>query len=146
MTGSKRQSPGEPGSPGHEMLLMWDAGTGKESKSFVPPMDIYEKADSLVIEMELPGIRKQDIKVCASRHQVMVEGARRSPAPSSLPRDKRLSYLQMERKMGKFFREIELPVACNTRESTATYERGLLVIELKMVKERRGETINIPVR
>jgi len=128
-------------------MIMWDADhPASDAKAYSPPMDIYEKGDQLFIEIELPGMQKEDIRVYTSRDLVIVEGAKQDRNLSGIGEDKRISFLQLERKLGKFRREIELPVACNTREAKAGYENGLLVVELIKIKERRGERIKIPVR
>jgi HSP20 family protein len=108
-------------------------------------MDLYEKADTVTIELELPGVNKDDIEVYVMRDLVTIEGVKldnAGPTPSSGP----LSFLRLERKQGRFFREIELPVPCNTRAGKARFERGLLVLEFEKVKDRRGQRCRIEIK
>lgn len=127
--------------------LRWDTEEdGSEVKFNNPPMDIYEKADSVVIEIELPGMKKEDIEVWVSHHLVTVEGSKEDIELCKMEAGKkRISYLQLERKLGRFRREIELPITCNTREGKASYEAGILVIEFQKIQDRRGAKRRIPV-
>jgi len=126
--------------------VMWSTQRmGQDAEAYPPPMDMYEKGDNLVIELELPGVNKQDIEVCVLSNQVTVEGIKTEAGQSREVLGKGISFLQLERKLGGFFRRIELPVPCNTREARAWYDKGVLVIEFKKIKNKRGERIRIPV-
>jgi HSP20 family protein len=127
--------------------VIWDTDEPMvEVKTILPAMDIYEKEDSVVIEIELPGVKKENIEVYVSHHLVTVEGVKEDaelgPGEGG---GKKVSFLQLERKLGMFRREIELPITCNTREGKATYESGVLVLEFKKISDRRGERRRIPI-
>jgi HSP20 family protein len=108
-------------------------------------MDIYEKSEFLVIEVELPGMKKEHIEIYVSRDLVTIEGTKADLKVHARDTGGRISYLQLERKLGRLKREVKLPVACDTREVKATYKDGLLVIEFKKIKDRRGQRRRIPV-
>lgn len=144
--------------------LLWDIESPMaDAEVFAPPMDLYEKEDSVVVEIELPGVKKEQIEIYVSRSQVIVEGPKRDQDLDSgqAPRDEaesargregtspgagRFSYLRIERKFGRFKREIELPMPCNTRDGEAEYKEGVLKIEFKKIKDRRGQRHRIPVK
>jgi len=61
--------------------VMWDLDTPVgEAEAYLPPMDVYEKEDKVIIEIELPGVNKDQIEVCVSRDMVTIEGVKR-PIP-----------------------------------------------------------------
>ncbi|HUT55203.1 MAG TPA: Hsp20/alpha crystallin family protein [bacterium] len=135
------------GSQSPRVRVLWDTEEPTvEVKTLLPAMDIYEKDDAVVIEIELPGVKKENIEVYVAHNLVAVEGLKEDIGlvrPGS--GGKRVSFLQLERKLGVFRREIELPITCNTREGKASYESGVLVIEFKKISDRRGERRRIPV-
>jgi len=126
--------------------VIWDPEeTGPEGRALVPSMDIYEKSEFLVIEVELPGMKREDIEIYVSRDLVTIEGTKADLKVCGRDSGGRISYLQLERKLGRLKREINLPIACDTREVKATYKDGLLVVEFKKIKDRRGQRRRIPV-
>ena len=95
--------------------------------------DIYETDDSLEFEIELPGISKAALDVYVSADTILVEGVKKE---HGYP--KRVNYLCMEREFGKFYRLIEIPAACDTKNVKAVFRRGILHIILKKIEDRRG--------
>ncbi len=125
---------------------MWSREPGGAESSYIPAMDIYEKGDSLFIEVDLPGVKKESIQVSILNCLIKIEGRKNEIAISSEnPGKRRTNFLQLERKFGSFMREIELPSACNTSEISATYENGILKIEVKRVRDMRAEQRKIKV-
>lgn len=126
--------------------LTWSPrGTGREEQTYPPTMDVYEKADSLVIELELPGVNKKDIEIFVASSLVTVQGIRSDVKHGSGPTGRKISFLQLERKLGRFYRKIELPVPCNTQGARAVYDKGILKIEFTKIVDRRGGRKRIPV-
>ncbi len=99
-------------------------------------IDVFERKNQLVIELEVPGLRPEDIKIAASRDLVVVEGEKGKRDNS--PPEGKTNYLCMERDFGKFRRAIELPFPANTSEMTAELKNGILRLAMPKVEERRG--------
>lgn len=118
---------------------------GQEPEAYLPPMDIYELGDSLIIELELSGVKREAIDLFVERNLIVVDGVKTDfPLTASADAPK-VSYLQLERKFGRFHREIELPVTCDTNEVRAKFSQGILVIELKKIQEQRGRRRRVAV-
>jgi len=140
------QSPGGQASTPQVRVMWHPEESAAEVKAHIPAMDIYEKDDAVVIEIELPGMKREDINVFVAHNLVMVEALKEDVnICQEASGRKRITYLQLERKLGRFRREIELPITCNTREAKAAYDRGVLIMEFKKIKDRRGEKRKIPV-
>jgi HSP20 family protein len=125
--------------------MMWVDSTLGEVEVYTPPMDMFEKDDAVVVEIELPGVKKEAIEVWVLRDTVTVMGLKQdvtAPVHSRQP----VSYLRLERKLGRFYREFELPLPCNTRGGVARYDQGILVLEFKKVQDRRGQRQRIQVK
>jgi HSP20 family protein len=87
-----------------------------------PPTDVYETEDSLVVKMEIAGMRDEDLEVVVQSNLLMISGAR----SDSLERK---AYHQMEIPFGRFSVSIELPVRVNTDNASAEYKDGFLTIQ-----------------
>ncbi len=105
-----------------------------------PPADVHETADGLVIRMELPGIAPADVEVWVRGTSIEVVAEKK---PDRF--DAETSYICMERSFGRFRRVFEISGCLNRSLLTAVMSRGVLVISLPKVKERRGGAQRIPV-
>jgi len=92
-----------------------------------PPTDVFETEDSLVVKMEIAGMRDEDIEVAVQDNLLLISGNR-------FDSQERKAYHQMEIPFGKFSTGIELPVQVNTDTATAEYKDGFLTILLPKEK------------
>jgi HSP20 family protein len=92
-----------------------------------PPTDVYETEDSIVVKMEIAGMRDEDLEVAVQGNLLLVSGSRFDSA-------ERKAYHQMEIPFGRFSVGIELTVEVNTENATAEYKDGFLVIQLPKEK------------
>lgn len=106
----------------------------------IPPLDIYETASELFLEMELPGVDPSRVQVFFSGGKLVVEGFK-----SEQVEEGRLNYVCMERAFGRFQRIIPLNRAVDVRGASAVFRRGVLSIRLPRLPEKRGERIDIKV-
>ncbi len=105
-----------------------------------PVVDILETGDSLRIEVEIPGLDKDDIKIEISGDTLIMEGAKRDSEKVD-----RLNYICMERRFGYFRRAIMLPAIGDTSNIKAFHEKGLLIITLPKISDRRGGAKKIEI-
>ncbi len=109
------------------------------------PADIYEKEDSVMIEVEMPGCAHDQIKLSACGNNLTIEARKLHDAKCAENPSSGINFLCLERKFGKFVRRIELPAPCNTLQAKAALKNGLLTIELPLIRDRRGKVVIIPV-
>ncbi len=102
--------------------------------------DIFETVEEIVLEIELPGIQKQDLKLSVLRDVIIVEGKKPRPLQA-----KGIHHICMERTSGHFRRIIELPGAGDTSNISAELKNGLLVIRMPKIEDRRGRHRTIPI-
>jgi HSP20 family protein len=103
-----------------------------------PPIDLYETDEAVMLAVDLPGIDPTRLRVSANDRQVRIEGGCR-------PHTVQGRYLQMERCHDEFARPLMLPVAVDPHRAAARYERGVLIVTLPKIQDRRNTTIAIPV-
>ncbi|HEY6069157.1 MAG TPA: Hsp20/alpha crystallin family protein [Gaiellaceae bacterium] len=107
-----------------------------------PQVDVYrtEEPPTLTVLVELPGVEPSEVQVAASARALLVAGERRRPKDCG-------HYQQMEVDYGPFQRQVTLAEDVDPDRATATYERGILAIQLPVApKDAPGESVSIPVR
>jgi HSP20 family protein len=113
---------------GHEGA--WFAGT------WLPPVDICETDEALILTAELPGLRQEDIGVELKDQMLTIRGERK---PDSTAREEH--YHRRERAYGAFQRSFLLPV--DTAKVTASYRNGVLELRLPKAEAARPKRIAI---
>jgi HSP20 family protein len=106
-----------------------------------PLLDLYETADSVVVEADVPGITTEDVEVSFLHGVLTVEGVRRE----RLDEDEKVNYLCMERSFESFRRVLKLTVPVSPKDAKAVYSRGVLTLTFPKIKEKRGEVVKIKV-
>jgi HSP20 family protein len=106
---------------------------------WTPRVDIVERDEKLLISADLPGVKKEDVKVEINQDSVTIQGQRHQERTSS---DR--GYYQSERSYGSFYRSIPLPEGADPESAFATFRDGVLQIELQAPSEQaRGRTLEI---
>ena len=109
-------------------LYSWRPGkTGDKSveSHWVPNTDVYVTADSLVIKVELAGMRKEDLELTVESNRLTITGHR--PDGCRAPKCK---FLVMEINYGSFQSVIELPPGYDLSQAKAAYQNGFLRIDV----------------
>ncbi len=108
--------------------------------SFVPAVDIYEDSDKLVLKLEVPGVDEKDLDVRIEDNTLTVKGERKFEAE-----EKEQNFHRIERSYGSFFRAFTLPSTVETDKVQASYNAGVLKLELKKKPEAQPKQIKINV-
>ena len=101
-------------------------------------VDIYEKDNRIMIEAEMPGIDKKDIKVDVKGKLLTIGGERKVDEEI-----KEENSYRRERRYGKFERTFSLPFEIDTDSVTARYENGILHLEVPRPAELMPKQIEI---
>lgn len=97
----------------------------KRSNVHFPRVDIYETEKEVVIEAELPGMRKEDVKITIEDGVLNIKGERKFNRE-----DKSKNYKIIERVEGSFERSFALPDYVDVEKISAKFTDGILKIEL----------------
>ena len=108
--------------------------------SFVPAVDIYEDPQKVVLKLEIPGIEENDLDVRAENHTLTVKGERKFEAE-----EKEQNFHRIERRYGSFYRAFTLPSTVDTENVGASYNAGVLKLELMKKAEAQPKQIKINV-
>jgi HSP20 family protein len=107
---------------------------------FVPPVDVYEDAQKVVLKLEVPGIEEKDLDVRVEDHTLTVKGERKFENE-----EKEENFHRIERRYGTFFRAFTLPSTVQTENVKASYNAGVLKLELPKKPEAQPRQIKINV-
>lgn len=113
--------------------------TGGE-REHTPFVDIFETADSFVVEVELPGFDRRDLSLSICCNTLVIEGVKREE-----PKERQVSYLCLERCFGRFCRTVEIPPGVDLAEAKAAYEKGVLAVTFPRKRERSAIIRNVPI-
>jgi len=98
-------------------------GWNGERELLIPVADVEEEGDRYRVCLELPGVRKGDLKVTVCGRELVVEGRGKSV------RNGRAALVQ-EIEYGDYYRVFELPEDVDTERIQARLENGLLTINI----------------
>lgn len=104
-----------------------------------PDVDIYETPEEVIVQIEIVGMKQEDIEVIATSNSLLLRGERRDTNP-----ERKKHYHQMEIHWGPFQRELLLPAEVNPEETRATYQDGLL--EVVLPKRRASKSLSVKLK
>lgn len=105
-----------------------------------PPMDIFEDEAEVHVELEVPGMRRNELNIRLDRDRLSIEGFKRCGGDSEC-----LRYICVEREFGIFRRIVEIPVSVDASGVRAALVDGVLKIKLPKVTERRKAVVDVPI-
>jgi len=103
-----------------------------------PKIDIYENADSMVLEAELPGMKREDFELSFENNVLTLKGERRFEKKTDED-----NYHRVERAYGEFSRSFTLPHTVTVENAKAEFENGMLTVTLKKREETKARKIEI---
>ena len=106
-----------------------------------PSMDIAEYENELVVTAELPGVKKDQVKVTFENGILTVDGQRKAYEP---PKDAQV--LLNEMRVRDFSRSIRINVEVDVNKITAELEDGVLSVTLPKMEEAKPKQIEVKVK
>jgi len=109
------------------------------SGNFIPPVDVYEDANRLVLKLEVPGISQEDLQIDLENQTLTVKGERKF-----VNDEKEENFHRIERRYGSFVRSFTLPSTVEPESAQASYDNGVLAITLP--KKEAGKPKQVPIQ
>ena len=108
--------------------------------AFVPTINSREADDAYYVEVDLPGVKKEDILVDVKDNILSISGERKIKKE-----DKEDSYYKVESKYGKFIRNFTLPKDVDVQKIEASNKNGVLEIKIpkQVLVEKKPKKIEI---
>lgn len=110
------------------------------AESFVPPVDIYEDANRLVLKLEVPGIPQENLQINVENQTLTVKGERKF-----VQDEKEENFHRIERRYGSFIRSFSLPSSIDTESARASYEQGVLSVTLQKKESAKPKQLKIEI-
>jgi len=114
-------------------------GEGAELAAWAPTVDITKCNGDLVVTAELPGLKKEEVKVEMTEDALIIEGERKREHKTDHE-----GFHRLERSYGKFYRLIPLPKEVKTDAVKAELNEGILKITIP-VAEAKPKTREVPI-
>ena len=106
-----------------------------------PAVDVLEGPDAYLVRAELPGMKREDIKVEVKDGALILSGETKTEKPAE-----GVEYLHVERAAAKFWRTFTLPENVNQDGIEASYKDGILEIRVTKREEAKPRQIQISVQ
>jgi HSP20 family protein len=107
---------------------------------WLPAVDIRETENEILVEAELPGVDRKDVKVSVENGVLTLSGERQFSSET-----KQENYHRIERSYGSFMRSFTLPSTVNVDKVEATHKNGVLTVRLPKREEAKPRTVNVKV-
>jgi HSP20 family protein len=102
------------------------------------PLDIYATQDALVVEAALPGVRPEDVDITVTGDTLTISASSSEERSSD---DAGVLYQEIRR--GSMSRTVTLPDNLKADEATASFENGIIRLEIPKAEEARPRQIRI---
>jgi len=106
--------------------------------AWVPPVDIFHRAENLVIRAELPGLRLEDIDVRIENGILTLQGDRKREEGFN-----ESDAFRLERSYGTFMRSFTLPTTVDASKIAATYRDGVLEVVVPKSETAKPKRVTI---
>jgi len=102
------------------------------------PVDVYETDDQLVVKATVPGVKPEEIEVTVTGDLLTIKGEFKQEEKVEKP-----NYLRQERRLGSFCRQVGLPAGVKPDEAKATFENGVLTLEMPKAEVVKARTVKV---
>lgn len=129
----------EPATMNRLFTNLFDTPTGSApaARRWMPAMDLAETDDAYVLRADLPGLDASDVKIELQDRVLTISGERHE--------ERELGYHRVERSFGAFRRSLTLPEGIDAEAITASFDKGVLTVQVPKPEERKPRRVEIAV-
>ena len=102
------------------------------------PVDVVESDDKVIVTATIPGVKPEEIEVTLTGDLLAIKGEFKSEI-----KEEGASYLRQERRFGSFSRQIGLPAGIDDDKVQATFENGVLTLEMPKLETAKVKTVKV---
>lgn len=110
-------------------------------EAWLPQIDVFEKDGRLVTKIDLPGLKKEDVKVEVTDGQLAISGERKSEAE-----EKKENFYRCEREYGSFYRAVPLPEGVALDDVKATFVDGVLEVSVPLPAKPEAKVRKVEIQ
>ena len=104
----------------------------------VPKMDIVDRDVDVLVRMDLPGVKKDDVDVSLTDNTITIKGS-----TSDEKEEKKGDYYRSETMKGSFSRTMTLPSEVDGSKTKSTFKDGVLEVIVPKLKKARRHSVKI---
>ena len=110
------------------------------ARVWAPQLEVFERDNKFFVRVDLPGLKKEDVKIELTHDELTIEGERKLDKE-----EKEEGFYRSERIYGQFLRQIAIPEHVKAEAAVATFKEGVLEIEMPTlpVPELKKRTLEI---
>lgn len=112
-----------------------------EGRSWIPALDVVERADAYLIAVEVPGVDPAAIEVSFEQNVLTIRGSK--PMGFGVGKDEELRVYSAERVTGNFERSVRLPEYVDGENISAEFLHGVLFLTIPKMKTAQPRKIEI---
>jgi HSP20 family protein len=123
---------------------MWSGNNARTLESVeraFPQVNVSENPEAWRVTAELPGLDEKDVQVSFESNLLLIAGKK-----SDEKEEKGRTWYRRERRSGEFQRAIELPATIDMTKATATFQKGVLVVDVPKMPEAKSSRRTIEVK
>jgi len=105
----------------------FSARAAGEAVNWIPKIEVFERDKRLVTKVDLPGMKKEDVKVEVTDGHLAISGERKSETE-----EKKDRFYRCEREYGSFYRSVPLPEGAKLDDVKATFKDGVLEVSVPL--------------
>jgi HSP20 family protein len=110
-------------------------------EAWYPEIDVFEKDNRLVTKIDLPGLKKEDVKVEVTDGQLAISGERKREAE-----EKGEEFYRCEREYGSFYRAVPLPEGAKVDDVKATFTDGVLEVSVPLPAKAEAKVRKVEIQ
>ncbi len=108
---------------------------------WAPQIDVFERNNSLITRIDLPGVKKEDVKVEVADGHLAISGERKSERE-----EKKDNVFRSERSCGSFYRAVPLPDGVSFDNVKATFTEGVLEVSVPLPAKVASKTRTVEIQ
>ena len=116
-------------------------GQTAQNIQWCPAVDLYDESERLVVKVELPGMTREQIQINYQDGVLSISGERKS----DYEHGKEPDAYRSERAVGKFARDLALPVPIEADQINATYKDGVLAVLLPKSEDAKPHKVEVKI-
>jgi len=109
--------------------------------AWYPQIDVFERDGRLVTKIDLPGIKKEDVKVEVTDGHLAISGERKSEAE-----EKKEGFYRCERQYGSFYRAVPLPEGAKVEDVKAAFSDGVLEVSVALPAKAQAKPRTVEIQ
>jgi HSP20 family protein len=105
------------------------------------PMEVFDRDGHMVVRLEVPGVKMEDIDISVSEGMLTLKGEKRLEKEI-----KEKDCYRSERTYGSFRRTLSVPKGIDESKISATYDKGILEVSLPKLEEKQEHKVTVKAK